>query len=79
LVGAAKPVKEPERTRLEYGDHFADILVDTRGDTAIYHWIVQRTGSAEVIHWSQDSSFERAKSAALDYLLGMGPQQDKRG
>ena len=79
LVGAAKQVKEPENTRLTLGDHFADIVVDLRGDTPIYHWIVQRTGSNDVIHWSQETSFEQAKTAALDYLHLIRPPEQKQG
>jgi hypothetical protein len=79
LVGAAKQVAEPENTRLTLGDYLADVLLDTRHDAKIFHWIVQKIGSAAIIHWGQEHTFQEAKSAAQTYLeiLSRNNQQRK--
>jgi hypothetical protein len=68
LVAAVKQAPEPENTRLTLGDYLADVLLDTRHDAKIFHWIVQKIGSASIIHWGQEHSFEDAKLAAQTYL-----------
>lgn len=55
-------------TRLMVGDYIADILADRRGPRPIFHWIVQQIGSADVLYWGQEHSFEDAESAASDCL-----------
>jgi hypothetical protein len=78
LVAATRQVKDPENTRLTLGDHFADIVVDTREQIPIYHWIVQKVGSAAIVQWSQEPTFEEAKSAALSYLQRVSRQEQKK-
>ncbi|HEV2989773.1 MAG TPA: hypothetical protein VG759_15125 [Candidatus Angelobacter sp.] len=68
MVAAVKQAPEPENTRLTLGDYLADVLLDTRHDAKIFHWIVQKIGSASIIHWGQEHSFEDAKLAAQTYL-----------
>jgi hypothetical protein len=68
LVAAAKQAPEPENTRLILGDFMADVLLDTRHDAQIFHWIVQQIGSAAIIHWGQEHTFQEAKAAAQGYL-----------
>jgi hypothetical protein len=68
LAAAAKRAPEPENTRLTLGDYLADVLLDTRHDAKIFHWIVQKIGSAAIIHWGQERTFQDAKSAAESYL-----------
>jgi hypothetical protein len=58
-VVAAKRAPEPPNTRLSIGDYIADILLDARPEGTIYHWIVQRVGSATIVHWGQEYTFER--------------------
>ena len=65
---AAKKAPEPPNTRLTVGDYIADILLDARPDGTIYHWIVQRVGSAAIIQWGQEYAFEDASSAVTAYL-----------
>jgi hypothetical protein len=65
---AAKKAPEPPNTRLTVGDYIADILLDARPDGTIYHWIVQRVGSAAIIQWGQEYAFEDAYSAVSAYL-----------
>ena len=63
LVSGQAPkqsLETPSNTRLTLGDYIADILLDTRHHAHIYHWIVQRVGSAEILQWGQEHSFEQA-------------------
>ncbi len=48
--------------------YFADIIKDARPGSEIWHWIVQRTGSNEILAWSHASSKEKAVSAATERL-----------
>jgi hypothetical protein len=68
VVAAVKQAPEPENTRLTLGDYLADVLLDTRHDAKIFHWIVQKIGSAAIIHWGQEHTFQDAKAAAQSYL-----------
>ena len=79
MVAAVKQAPEPENTRLTLGDYLADVLLDTRHDAKIFHWIVQKIGSAAIIHWGQEHTFQDAKSAAQSYLesLNRSSQQKK--
>jgi len=79
LVAAVKQAPEPENTRLTLGDYLADVLLDTRHDAKIFHWIVQKIGSAAIIHWGQEHTFQDARSAAQSYLesLNRSGQQKK--
>jgi hypothetical protein len=74
---AAKPAPEPSNTRLSVGDCIADILIDARSNGTIYHWIVQRVGSAAIIQWGQEYTFEDAYSAVTAYLENLD-QTDKK-
>jgi hypothetical protein len=75
---AAKQAPEPPNTRLSVGEYIADILLDARPDGTIYHWIVQRIGSAAIIQWGQEYAFEDAHSAVNDYLEKLSrPNKEK--
>ncbi|HEY6251206.1 MAG TPA: hypothetical protein VI685_14705 [Candidatus Angelobacter sp.] len=81
LVAAAafRKANNPPNTRLEIGDYMADILVDCRQPSAIYHWIVQRVGSAEILQWGQETTFAEAKAAASGYLRDLAQKVQKHG
>ena len=67
LVSGQAPKRSlevPSNTRLTLGDYIADILLDTRHDSKIYHWIMQKQGSAEILQWGQEYSFEEAQREA---------------
>jgi hypothetical protein len=74
---AAQQAPEPSNTRLSVGDYIADILLDARPNGTIYHWIVQRVGSAVVIRWGQEYTFEDAHTAVTEYLESLN-RTDKR-
>jgi hypothetical protein len=75
---AAKQASDPSNTRLSIGDYIADILIDARHDGTIYHWIVQRVGSAAIIQWGQEYTFEDAHSAVKDYLEKLSNTDKKK-
>jgi hypothetical protein len=77
-VVAAKQAPEPPNTRLSVGDYIADILLDARHDGTIYHWIVQRVGSAAIIQWGQEYTFEDAHSAVTSYLENLDRTDKKK-
>lgn len=77
MVGTKKS-PEPPNTRLAVGDYIADILLDTRSPGAIYHWIVQRVGSAAIIQWGQEHTYDGAHSAALEYLESFSHTDEKK-
>jgi hypothetical protein len=75
---AAKMAPEPPNTRLSVGDYIADILLDARPNGTIYHWIVQRVGSAAIIQWGQEYTFEDAYSTVSSYLEKLAhPSKEK--
>ncbi|HET9280761.1 MAG TPA: hypothetical protein VFR24_02255 [Candidatus Angelobacter sp.] len=78
VVAAVKQTQEPGNTRLTLGEYIADILLDARHHNAeIFHWIVQRVGSAAIVHWGQEHTFEAAKTAAQNCLESLANQQKK--
>jgi hypothetical protein len=42
----------------------AEIIVGNYGDQEIYHCVIQREGSLEILFWGQEQSFERAMESA---------------
>lgn len=50
--------------RLQVGDYFADFRRDKRLSPEVYHCIIQREGSSEILSWSQYRSLEAARRAA---------------
>lgn len=53
--------------RIEHPPYFADIVQDTRTTPAMWHCIVQRSGSSSVIAWFQEASEAQAlKSAEME-------------
>jgi hypothetical protein len=50
--------------RLQVGDYYADFRRDKRLSPEVYHCIIQREGSTEIISWSQHRSLDAARRAA---------------
>jgi hypothetical protein len=75
---AAKQAPEPSNTRLSVGDYFTDILLDACPNGTVCHWIVQRVGSATIIRWGQEYTFEDAHTAATVYLEGLSRTDKKK-
>ena len=60
----------PERsnTRIQIGNHFADIIINREHETPIYYWIAQQLGSADVVGWGQEDTFDKAEESAGQFL-----------
>ncbi|HKR32027.1 MAG TPA: hypothetical protein VJT08_16210 [Terriglobales bacterium] len=60
----------PERsnTRILIGNHFADIIINREHQTPIYYWIAQQLGSADVVGWGQEDTFDKAEQSAGQFL-----------
>ena len=50
--------------RLRNGIYFADFRRDTRLHPEVYHSVIQRDGSSDILWWSQHSSLEDAMHTA---------------
>ena len=48
--------------QIRKGQFFADILADSH-TSGVYHCLVEKKGSTEILHWSQ----ERTKKEAIGY------------
>lgn len=63
-MGTAKTVSSGSHIiryeRVRHGDYFADIRRDKRLSPEVYHCVVQREGSTEILAWSQYRSLEEA-------------------
>jgi hypothetical protein len=57
--------------RITLAEYFAEIVQGQGPDGAIFHWIVQRVGSADVLMWGQDSTHEEACASAKSYLQSL--------
>ena len=68
MAAVPKRSNAQSNTRITVGDYIADILVDARKPAELSHWIVQRKGSSEILHWGQEESFAEAERAAIEYL-----------
>lgn len=76
-AAALRKTRNPPNTRLRVGNYIADILVDRRSRSTIHHWIVQRVGSAEILQWGQETTFDEAHAAAAGYLRDLAQQTQK--
>lgn len=55
-----------KNTRLSFGEYIADVLFDSK--SGVGHWIVQQVGSAEIVHWAQEPTFDDALRCAQEFL-----------
>lgn len=60
--------RKKSNIRIVSGGFFADVVSDRRANPPLHHWIVQRTGSPEIVHWGQESTLEEAEEAARAFL-----------
>ena len=56
------------RQTLRAGACSAEIVMDRRADPAIYHVIIQRQGSPEIVVWAQYRTHAEAEQAAKLYV-----------
>jgi hypothetical protein len=62
---------------LKYG-FIVDILPDPKTEPPIYHCIIQKQGSREIMYWSQERSFRDAELNAEAFLSANRPDQARR-
>jgi hypothetical protein len=54
--------------RLRRGDYFADFRRDRRLSPEVYHCVIQRDGSTEIVAWSQFHSLDEAQQFAEKHM-----------
>jgi len=54
--------------RLRRGNFFADFRRDKRLHPEVYHCIVQRTGNAQILAWTQHRTLDDAHASAEEHL-----------
>ena len=54
--------------RIRLADHYADVVCNRRSTPEIWHWVVQREGSMEILKWGQERQRANAEMAARNYL-----------
>ena len=54
--------------RLRHGNFFADFRRDQRLHPEVYHCIVQRTGDAQILAWTQHTTLDDARASAEEHL-----------
>ena len=67
--------------RLRQGNFYADFRRDKRLYPEVYHCIIQREGSSEILSWSQYHSLEKAMQGAefeLRRLFEAAAMREKR-
>jgi hypothetical protein len=67
-----------EYERLHKGHFYADFRRDTRLFPEVYHCIIQREGSTEILSWSQHRNLERAKVTAESELKRLADAETLR-
>ena len=63
LVGSA--------VRIRLADYYADIVCNSKCDPEIWHWVVQRDGSADILKWGQERDRGASELAAKTYLQSL--------
>jgi len=67
------------RLRINLGTYFAEISCDTLADASIWHYVVQQTGSSEILVWSQDTTEEAAIADAWEALRSFNIENLAKG
>ena len=69
MSSAPQPKPTPsENVRIERNGFIADVLVSNSPFGHIFHYVIQRKGSPEIVHWGQETSMHSAKECIDEYL-----------
>jgi hypothetical protein len=71
---SSSPQPQPEHSsnvRIERAGYIADIFVSSSPFGHIYHYVIQRQGSPEIVYWGQETSMQSAKECVNDYIEGL--------
>ena len=60
--------------RLHSGLYYADFRRDKRLNPEVYHCVIQREGSSEILRWSQHRTLEGATRTARAELRGLSEE-----
>ena len=63
--------------RLRRGEYYADIRRDERLTPEVYHCVIQRDGSSDILAWSQFRSLDEAIESAEAHLKRVSVYQLK--
>jgi hypothetical protein len=64
---------------LALGDFLAELYVDNKSDPPLYHYIITRKDSADIIAWGQEATSEIAEREALDKIASLSHRAAKVG
>jgi hypothetical protein len=62
--------------RVQRGAYFADFRRDKRLNPEVYHCVIQREGSTEILRWTQHRSLQEAIETADAELTGLASGRD---
>jgi hypothetical protein len=57
--------------RIRLAEHYADLVCNRKSHPEIWHWVVQRDGSANILKWGQERDRGAAELAAKTYLQNL--------
>jgi hypothetical protein len=66
------------RTRMTKYGFAVDILADPKTNPPIYHCIIQKQGSKEIVYWSQERTLRDAELNAEAFLAANRPDHARR-
>jgi hypothetical protein len=69
VVSPAQSPSNVPNARIQKFGYIADIVVsNAEPGPQIFHYVIQHEGSAEIIHWGQELSLQRALESVEQYL-----------
>jgi hypothetical protein len=75
LTAETRAREKVPNTRIERYGFIADIIISKYAPGDIFHYIIQRQGSAEILHWGQERSFEKAMECVEEFLADRRQKQ----
>jgi hypothetical protein len=72
-AGKGKTLASPSQarlsiTRIERNGFTGDIVSSKNGSGNIFHYVIQKLGSTEIVHLGQEESFEEALESVESFL-----------
>jgi hypothetical protein len=71
----ASPLQVPIAARIEKNGFIADIRVSTQDSSHIFHYVIQRAGAPEIVHWGQELSLQRAIECVEEFIASHQAKQ----
>ena len=68
MSSSAAPAQGPSKHRITVGNYFADIVVGEGHGLQVFHWLLHRVGSPQILMWGQELTHEAACASAQTYL-----------